>query len=368
MGRAKDLFGWSWVLLIAIPAALVLELAHAGDLPVFAASALGVIPTAALMGRATEELTARSGPGIGGLLNVTFGNAPELIIALIALERGLQEVVKASLVGSILGNALLVLGASMLAGGLTAKNRNSEQRFDSTSASVQAGMLMLAVVALVMPATWALVGGGGLPLPNEPLHLYDSEAQTITDVVSVVLIASYVAGLFFSLVTHRDLFNPEHKASLGGWSVKRSVVLLAVAGIAVAGMSELLVGSIEATAQKLGLTEFFLGAIVVAIVGNAAEHWVAVAVARKDQMNLAVNISVGSAAQIALFVAPVLALASLVIGPHPMALVFNGYELAALVLGSVVAGFVTARGSSTWFEGLQLMALYVVFGVTFWFA
>jgi Ca2+:H+ antiporter len=365
MQRVKGLFGWTWVLLVAIPLAIGLEVAGAGDLPVFVASALGVIPTAALMGRATEELTAKSGPGIGGLLNVTFGNAPELIIALIALGSGLHEVVKASLVGSIIGNALLVLGASMLAGGLTAKNRNSEQKFDSTSASVQAGMLMLAVVALVMPATWALVSGAGLPLPADPLHVYSNEAQTITNVVSVLLIATYIVGLVFSLVTHRDLFNPEHKASLGGWSVKLSVLMLAIAGIAVAGMSELLVGSIETTAHDLGLTEFFLGAIVVAIVGNAAEHWVAIAVARKDQMDLAVNISIGSAAQIALFVAPVLALISLVVGPHPMALVFNGYELAALIAAVLITAQVASRGRSTWFEGFQLLAVYAVIAVTF---
>lgn len=371
MKALRDLFGWTSVLLPAIPAAVALSAAGSGDLPIFVASALGVVPTAALMGRATEELTARSGPGIGGLLNVTFGNAPELIIALVALSQGLQEVVKASLVGSILGNALLVLGASMLAGGLTKANRGGEQRFDRTAAGVQAGTLMLAAAALVMPAAWAMISGPGLPPVSLPGGAgivdidYGSTAQTLTDVVSIVLIATYAAGLVFSLVTHRDIFNPEHEAAVKGWSVGRAVVALAIAGVAVAGMSELLVGSIEATGRQLGLSDFFLGAIVVAVVGNAAEHWVAVAVARKDQMDLAINIAVGSAAQIALFVAPTLALASLVIGPHPMALVFNGYELASLLIAVLITAQVTSRGRSTWFEGLQLLAVYAVVAVTF---
>ena len=364
----KNLFGWTVVLLPAIPAACILAAVGAGDMPVFAASALGVVPTAALMGRATEELAGRAGPGIGGLLNVTFGNAPELIIALMALEAGQQEVVKASLVGSIIGNALLVLGASMFAGGITRNNRGGEQSFDRTAASVQGGTLLLAASALVMPAVYILVSGGSLPMPTDVDIDFGNTAQTLTNIVALVLIATYVAGLIFSLVTHRDIFNPEHPTSEAGWSVKRSVLTLAVAGIAVAGMSELLVGSIKVTAHDHGLTEFFLGAIVVAIVGNAAEHWVAVAVARKDQMNLAVNISVGSSAQIALFVAPVLALASLVIGPHPMALVFNGYELAALIIAVLITAQVTSRGRSTWFEGLQLLAVYVVIGATFFMA
>jgi len=189
-------------------------------------------------------------------------------------------------------------------------------------------------------------------------------------VVAVVLIVTYAAGLLFSLVTHKDIFNPAQgeEDETAGWSVGKAVLLLGVSGVLVAWMSEILVGSVDAAARSLGASEFFIGVVVVAIVGNAAEHWVAVAVARKDQMSLAINIAVGSSAQIALFVAPVIAIASLWLGPHPMALVFNAYEVAALVLGAIVAGFVTARGRSTWFEGFQLITLYVVFGVTFWFA
>jgi Ca2+:H+ antiporter len=311
-------------------------------------------------------------------MNVTFGNGPELIIALVALNSGFHELVKASLVGSVLGNVLLVLGASMLAGGLSSANRQGEQRFNRTAASAQSGMLLLAVVALLMPGLWEIVNPQGLGLPPVGLEggangggsidFGGGSVESLTTIVSVVLIGTYAAGLLFSLVTHRDIFNPVQGESIGVWSVGKSVAMLGISGGLVAWMSEILVGSVDQAARSLGASEFFIGVVVVAIVGNAAEHWVAVAVARKDQLSLAINISVGSAAQIALFVTPVIALASLVLGPHPMALVFNGYELAALVLGSIVAGFVTARGSSTWFEGLQLIALYAVFGVTFWFA
>src|SRR3954453_22127156 len=359
--------GWPYLLVPFIPIAIVFELAHAGAVVTFFASALGVIPTAALMGRATEELAVRSGPGIGGLLNVTFGNAPELIIALFALGEGLHEVVKASLVGSILGNILLVLGASMFFGGLG----RDRQFFDRTAASAQAAMLLLAAAALVMPAVFELVGGPGLPLPGQERVHYTGDIVTLSYIVAGVLIGCYVAGLIFSLRTHRALFNPagEDDGHEGEpWTVRKAVLALAVAGAAVGVMSEILVHSISDAAKNIGLSEFFIGAIVVAIVGNAAEHWVAVLVARKDKMDLAVNIAIGSSAQIALFVAPVLVLASLLIGPGPMALVFNGFELGAVLLAILIANHVTNEGESTWFEGVQLLAVYVVLGITFYFA
>ena len=275
---------------------MALDLAGAAAGAVFAASALGIIPTAALMGRATEELAARSGPGIGGLLNVTFGNAPELIIALFAL-------------------------------------------------------------------------GKGLPLPGAELVDYGSTAEHLSLLVAIVLIFTYVAGLFFSLKTHRELFNPEYgDEDSWGWSVRKSVLVLAGAGILVGIMSEVLVGSIEETSHAVGLSEFFIGVIVVAIVGNAAEHWVAVLVAMKNKMDLSVNIAIGSSAQVALFVAPVLVLASFFIGPHPLALVFNGFELGAILIAILIANYVTQDGESTWFEGVQLLAVYAVFGIAFYYA
>ncbi len=363
--------GWPYLLVPFIPAAILLEFVfHASPLLLFGISAAGVIPTAALMGRATEELAVRSGPGIGGLLNVTFGNAPELIIALFALNAGLHEVVKASIIGSILGNILLVLGAAMLVGGLG----RERQSFDRTAANAQSLMLLLAAVALVMPAVFELVQGSGLPSAGEERIDYDSTVENLSLVVAVILIGSYVAGLFFSLKTHKALFNPAAGDEGHGdhhgepWTIKKAVIALAVAGIAVGVMSEILVGSISEASETVGLSEFFVGVIVVAIVGNAAEHWVAILVAYKNKMDLAVNIAVGSSAQIALFVAPVLVMGSYVLGPHPMALVFNGFEIAGVLLAILVATHITNDGESTWFEGLQLLAVYAVLGATFFAA
>jgi Ca2+:H+ antiporter len=358
--------GWPYLLVPFIPLAIALELAHAAASLVFVAAALGVIPTAALMGRATEELAARSGPGIGGLLNVTFGNAPELIIGFFALQQGLQEVVKASIVGSILGNILLVMGAAMLAGGIG----RERQRFDRTAAGAQSLMLLLAAVVLVMPAIFELVAGDGLPSPTARAVRLPGKLEALSVGASLILLASYACGLLFSLRTHRDLFNPEHAAEdhVGEpWSVRRALVMLAIAGVAVGVMSEILVGSISEAAETIGLSPFFVGVIVVAIVGNAAEHWVAIYFALRDKMDLSVNIAIGSSAQIALFVAPVLVLLSFAVGPFPMALVFNGFEVGAIFLAAIMADMVTSDGESTWFEGLQLLAVYAVLGLTFYF-
>jgi Ca2+:H+ antiporter len=359
--------GWPYLLTPFIPFAVVLEVAHASAGLIFAVAAIGIVPTAALMGLATEELAARSGPGIGGLLNVTFGNAPELIIALFALSEGLHEVVKASIVGSIIGNVLLVLGASMLVGGIGRKT----QTFNAVAASAQSAMLLLAAAALMMPAIFELVEGQGLPNPTAELVDYGSTVENLSLAVAIVLIGTYVAGLFFSLRTHRDIFNPpyvEQEEEGFGWSVRRSVLMLFVAGLAVGLMSEILVGSIGEASDSVGLSEFFIGVIVVAIVGNAAEHWVAVLVAYKNKMDLAVNIAIGSAAQIALFVAPVLVIASFFIGPGALPLVFNGFELGAVLLAILIANVVTNDGESNWFEGVQLLALYAIVGIAFFYA
>jgi Ca2+:H+ antiporter len=333
---------------------------------VFSAAALGVIPCAAVMGEATEHLAAKSGPGIGGLLNVTFGNAPELIIAFFALLEGLQEVVKASIVGSVIGNVLLVLGAAMLVGGLP----REKQTFNRTAANAQSAMLLLALAALIFPAVFQLIHGGGLPGVGEERVDFGSDLENLSFAVAIVLLVSYVAGLVFSLRTHRAVFNPyeEEEDQEGAWPLRRSVILLAVAAVAVGVMSEILVGSISEASEDIGLSEFFVGVFVVAIVGNAAEHWVAVLVAAKDKMDLAVNIAIGSSAQIALFVAPLLVLASFVFGPAPMALVFNGYELTGLLFAVLIANFVTQEGESNWFEGVQLLSLYAVLGLVFYFA
>jgi Ca2+:H+ antiporter len=359
--------GWPYLLVPFIPIAIALELGHADAVAIFATAAAGVIPTAALMGRATEELSHRAGPGVGGFLNVTFGNAPELIIAFFALHEGLQEVVKASLIGSILGNILLVMGAAMLVGGL----RRERQTFDPTAVSVQSSMLLLAAVALVMPTIFQLVAGGGLPRVGQERVDFGSDLEQMSFIVAIILLLSYAGGLMFSLRSHRALFNPsaeseEHMDE--PWTVRKAVVTLALAGVAVGVMSEILVGSISEASQTIGLSEFFVGLIVVAIVGNAAEHWVAIYFAARDKMDLSVNIAIGSSAQIALFAAPVLVLISFVVGPNPMALVFNGFELGAIILAILIANHVTHDGESTWYEGMQLLCVYAVLGVVFLYA
>jgi Ca2+:H+ antiporter len=351
---------------VFIPVAIAVELAHADPVIIFSAAALGVIPCAAVMGDATEAIAARTGPGIGGLLNVTFGNAPELIIAFFALLEGLQEVVKASIVGSIIGNVLLVLGGAMLVGGWS----REKQTFSRTAANAQSAMLMLALGALIAPALFQLIHGGGLPKVGADQVDFGKDLEHLSLGVSLVLLVSYGAGLWFSLKTHRAVFNPygSNDEDAHHWPVPRAAVYLALAAVAVGVMSEILVGSISDASKDIGLSEFFVGVFVVAIVGNAAEHWVAVLVAAKDKMDLAVNIALGSSAQIALFVAPVLVLLSFVFGDNPMALVFNGYELGALLFAVLIANLVTQEGESNWFEGVQLLSLYAVFGLVFYFA
>jgi Ca2+:H+ antiporter len=352
---------------VFIPVAIAVELAHANPILIFSAAALGVIPCAAVMGEATEAIAAKTGPGIGGLLNVTFGNAPELIIAFFALIEGLQEVVKASIVGSIIGNVLLVMGAAFLVGGWT----RDKQTFSQTAAHAQSAMLTLALAALVFPALFQLIHGGSLPAVGAEHVDFGSDLEKLSFGVAIVLLLSYAAGLWFSLRTHRSVFNPfgdQPEEDVHHWPVRRAAIYLALAAVAVGVMSEILVGSISEASEDIGLSQFFVGVFVVAIVGNAAEHWVAVLVAAKDKMDLAVNIAIGSSAQIALFVAPVLVLLSFVVGPDPMALVFNGYELGALLFAVLIANLVTQDGESNWFEGVQLLALYAVLGLVFYFA
>jgi Ca2+:H+ antiporter len=275
--------------------------------------------------------------------------------------------VKASIVGSIIGNILLVMGAAMLVGGW---NRE-KQTFSHTAATAQSGMLFLALAALIFPAIFQLIHGGALPAVGEERVDFGSDLEKLSLGVAIVLLLSYAAGLWFSLKTHRAVFNPfseEEGEEAHHWPVRRAAIYLALSAVAVGVMSEVLVGSISEASDDIGLSEFFVGVFIVAIVGNAAEHWVAVLVAAKDKMDLAVNIAVGSSAQIALFVAPVLVLASFVVGPDPMALVFNGYELGALLFAVLIANLVTQEGESNWFEGVQLLALYAVLGLVFYFA
>lgn len=326
---------------------------------IFGAASAAIIPLAGWLGRATEHLAERTGEGVGGLLNATFGNAAELIIALLALSKGLHDVVKASLTGSIIGNVLLVLGASIFAGGL----RYKTQKFNAVGARTQSTMLTLATVSLVAPAAFHYLGGTAA-IPKE---------SGLSLEIAVVLLLTYFAGLWFSLRTHKDYFQGEAAvAAKDGehhqpWTVGRSVGVLTLATALIAWMSEILVGSVEEAARALGMTSIFVGVIVVAIIGNAAEHSTAILVAMKNRMDLSIGVSIGSSIQIALFVAPVLVFASYLVGPHPMDLVFTPAEVLAVVAATAITAQIASDGESNWLEGVQLLAVYIILGIVFYF-
>lgn len=349
--------GWLPRLLIFVPAALLAKVLGAPAIAQFLLASLAIIPLAGLIGEATEALAGRLGPGIGGLLNATFGNAAELIIAMFALFKGLDSVVKASLTGSIIGNLLLVLGASLVAGGM----RHSVQRFNRTAAGAGSTLMVLAAIGLIIPAIFnRLVGAQGHDVENV-LSLW----------VSAILMVAYALSLVFSLVTHKNLHNPADEERESGveeshWSLRKSASVLLVATGFVAGMSEILVGAVEEASRALGLTEIFVGVIVVAIVGNAAEHSTAVVMAWKDKMDLAVGIAFGSALQIALFVAPILVFASYA-RPRPLNLLFSPLEVAAVVLAVMIARLVAEDGESNWLEGAMLLLIYAILGLAFFF-
>jgi Ca2+:H+ antiporter len=348
------------VLLIFIPISLAAEYLHWGELAVFITAGLAILPLAAWMGTATEEIAAVVGPSLGGLLNATFGNATELIIALVALRAGVVNVVKASLTGSIIGNLLLVMGFSMLLGGI----RYKEQVFQPTIARLNASTMNLAVIAMLLPTAVDYTSAG----------IEEPAMQQLSVVVAIALIIIYLLTLFFSMKTHSYLFEvgtaeaeeheleePGHKPNIWLWTG----VLLAVT-VLVAIESELLVGALEEATKQLGLTELFTGIIVLPIIGNAAEHATAVVVAMKNKMDLSVSVAMGSSLQIALFVAPVLVIAGWFMH-QPMDLNFNPFELVAVAVAVLIANSVSSDGRSNWLEGSLLLATYVVIGAAFYF-
>jgi Ca2+:H+ antiporter len=339
------------LLLIFAPLAILADLLHGSPVLVFGFAALGVIPLAGLIGEATEELATHTGPRLGGLLNATLGNAAELIITIFAIRAGLLELVKASITGSILGNLLLVLGLSVVAGGV----KNGRQRFDRTQAGLNGTMLILAVIAILVPSIF----GHAI----EPDH---AAVEKLSLGVSLVMILVYGLGILFSFSTGQADPLSHAPTHLTRWSVRRSLAVLLVSTLGIAWLSEVLVGSVEHVVDKLGWSEFFVGIIIVPIVGNVAEHLVAVQVALKDHMELSLAISLGSSLQIALFVAPVLVFVSLLMG-NPMDLVFNVFELIALAGASLIAALVALDGESNWLEGAQLLVVYVILAIAFFF-
>lgn len=344
---------WRRVLLLAAPAAVVLSLLHQSPVIVFFLACLGVLPLAGMMGDATEHLAARTGPTLGGLLNATFGNAAELIIGIVALRAGLVTLVKASITGSIIGNLLLILGLALVVGGV----RRPELKFNRVAAGMSATMLTLAVVGLVFPALFHATHQG----PLSPTELLMSEG------VALVLAVTYGFSLLFSLKTHRQLFGgAAHDMTTPVWGRGKAIAVLAGATAGVAVLSEILVHATEAVTASLGLSETFLGLIIIPIIGNAAEHATAVVMAGKGKMDLALQVALGSSTQIALLVAPALVLAGLVLGQR-MDLVFSPFEVVALGLATAIAALSMQDGESHWFEGVQLLAVYALTGLAAFF-
>lgn len=343
-------------LLFAVPIAAWAHHARPDSpLLVFLLACLAIVPLAGLLGLATEKLAARTGEGIGGFLNATLGNAAELIIALVALKAGMLDVVKASLTGSIVGNLLLVLGASFLAGGLKFK----VQSFATIGARTQIGMMAIAAMAILVPSVFAATKTGELA----------SRSVAFSVVVSVILLVVYLCSIMFTLRTHADLFRGEEAP--GGkdhhgapWSMSLSLGVMAIVTILIVWMSEILVATVEQASHAMGLSSLFVGVVVVAIVGNAAEHSTAILMAMRNRMEMAVSIAIGSSTQIALFVAPLLVLLSLWIAPAPLSLAFTGVEVFLVMAATFVASILIVGGKSTWFTGVQLIAMYAIMAVT----
>jgi len=338
------------LLLLAIPVSLLLQLSDYSPVLLFVAAGLSIIPLAGFMGKATEEIAIYVGPRLGGLLNATFGNAAELIITLFALKAGLYEVVKASITGSIIGNLLLVLGFSMLLGGFKFKT----QKFNRATAGVHTSMLLMAVTGLIIPAVF-------LQAHTNPA------AEPLSLGVAGVLMLVYVLSLVFSLHTHKDVFRPslEHSET-PNWSKLKALMVLLVATFFVVIESEFLVAGIEPVVKTLGISELFIGVIVIPIIGNAAEHSTSVIMALKNKMDISLEIAIGSSTQIALFVAPLLVFLGYFMG-RPLDLIFTSYELVVIIMAIVITSMISMDGRSNWLEGAQLLSAYAIMAIAFLF-
>ncbi|GIL15918.1 MAG: calcium/proton exchanger [Chloroflexota bacterium] len=358
--RFRSPSAWINLLLVFVPIAIVVELLRGDPTILFITSALGIVPLAGLLGEATDALSVKAGDQIGGLLNATLGNAAELIITIVALQAGLLDVVKASITGSILGNLLLVLGLSLLAGGL----KNGTQFFDRRGISVMMTTMTIAIIGLVIPTMFS----SAIEAVNH------NSVEYLSIGVAVALMASYILSLFFTLrgkpksdeIAHAEEVSaaPHHHGPLS--DLRIALAVLAVAVVLIAFLSEILVGAVEPLIQAQGLSELFVGVIIVPIIGNAAEHLVAVEMALKNRMELSIGIAVGSSLQIALFVAPVLVFIALLFGQQ-LTLVFNQFEIAALIAAVLITALIALDGESNWLEGAQLLIVYVILAIAFFF-
>lgn len=352
------------LLLVFVPITLVLEyVVHASATTLFLTSAVAIVPLAGIMGKSTEMLAEHVGAGLGGLLNATFGNAAELIIAIFALRAGLHDLVKASLTGSIIGNILLIFGLSALLGGLKFR----KQVFNRTAAKLGSTLLLLSAVGLVIPSLLHYLRDGA---ESGAAAAAGAGSGSLSLEISVVLIVCYILSLVFALRTHADLYQGTGHADgvthgAPAWSKGKSFAVLVGAAAVVGWMSEILVGGAEEAAHSLGMTEVFVGVIVVALVGNAAEHSTAVLVALRNKMDLSIQIAVGSSLQIALLIAPLLVFLSYAVGPAPIDLVFSPLEVVAVAVSVLVVGQIADDGQTHWMEGVLLLAVYVVLGLAF---
>jgi Ca2+:H+ antiporter len=339
-------------LLVLVPVSVAAELFLHSDLLIFLMSAAAILPLAGLIGKSTEELALHAGPRVGGLLNATFGNVTEMIIAVFLILDDQIEVVKASLTGSILGNLLLVLGLSFVVGGI----RHHEQRYKAQAAGVHSSSLTLAVIGLLMPALFVLTTGE---------HDF-IETEVVSASVAGVLMALYALALLFVMVTHEHLFRTPTEEEEPAWSRARALAVLVGSTVLVALEAEFLVGAMETALEDLNLSKFFVGLIVVPIIGNAAEHSSAVLFAARDKVDVTLEIAIGSSTQVALFVAPALVFISLAVG-HPMDFVFTTFEVAAVGLSTLIVALISLDGRSNWLEGAQLVAAYVIIAISFFF-
>jgi Ca2+:H+ antiporter len=351
-----------YFLLVFAPIAVVLNLVGADHLILFAMAIIGLIPLAKLIGDSTEHLATHYGATLGSLLNVTFGNAAEIIISVVAINAGLIELVKASITGSILGNIMLIFGLSLIAGGV----RHKEQIFNRENAGLQSSLIFLAIIGLAIPTILSTT-------VLKPIDLESQlKLQILSDVLAIVLICVYVAGILFTFFTHKHLFVAPGGAdevleqNHNRWSKRKSFLILGASMVGVVAVSEILVGSVEETSKQFGFGELFVGAIIVGIVGNAAEHSSAILLARKGKIDLSIGIAAGSGTQIALFVVPILVMVGIILG-QPFTLEFTLYELATLFLAAIIMNLIAHDGKSNWFEGIMLTAVYLIIAIGFYF-